>query len=64
MTSVIPYCFDCKHFIGIDPDNHSAKCKAFPGDYPDDIPDDILINRKKHDSVLPEQIGDYIFTPK
>ena len=44
---IVPYCFDCKHFI------HDRKytCKYFPGG----IPKYILLNKTKCDKFSPEK---------
>ncbi len=47
-------CFDCKYY------NHNKldhKCKAFPKG----IPFDISIGKVDHNTILPDQVGNYIF---
>ena len=44
-------CLDCKHYNAI-----GGGCKAFP----EGIPDSFLMG-KKHNKVLKNQIGEYIF---
>ena len=44
-------CIDCKHY------KSGHTCKAF-----EHIPLNIWLNAESHVSVLPNQIGDYVFT--
>lgn len=53
--TIYPKCFDCKWF-----GENGLWCKA----YPKGIPMDILLNKKEHNEVLPDQEGDYIFVDK
>jgi len=53
MTTVIPICFNCKHYEG------KFKCVAFP----ENIPDDILTNEFDHIKKHPKQQGDILFEP-
>lgn len=50
-------CTDCKHLIR-DEEKALLSCPAFP----EGLPDEVL--REKHTEVLPNQVGDYVFTPK
>lgn len=59
-----PKCYrrKCKHFIGVhQPDGTEETerviCKAFP----DRIPDIIAYGDNKHDTVIPGQVGEYVF---
>ena len=53
---IIPQCIDCKYFIV----DRRYICSAFP----EGIPEDILLNRIKHDRIIQNQIGHYIYEPK
>ncbi len=50
-------CSDCK-FLVIDEDRALLSCPAFP----EGLPAEVL--RNKHTDVLPNQVGDYVFSPK
>ncbi len=53
---IVPRCFSCKNFQGLNEDNRGYKCKAF-----DIIPNDILLIKKLHDRPILGQKGDYVF---
>lgn len=46
-------CFVCKNFDPI------SGCKAFP----DGIPEEILLDQNDHSTVIPGQVGKFIFEP-
>ncbi len=51
---LLPYhCTDCKYFIS------GIRCKAFD----EIIPIEFWSDAESHKTVLPEQKGDYVFTP-
>lgn len=61
-----PDCYFCKWFRHHQPDhfppdndNPGFTCLA----YLVDIPDDIFLHGAKHDTVRPDQWGDYVFQP-
>lgn len=53
----LPNCAYCIHAFKNDKGITNGRCKAFP----EGIPLGILSDRIKHDKVLPQQIGTYIF---
>jgi len=53
-----PQCSSCKHFnVG---NFNGLTCRAFPKG----IPDEILMNEKAHNKILPGQTGNYVFEEK
>ena len=72
MKNIGKQCYGCKYYQNMmmtkeevleaakRKTSYSAGCAAFPEGIPDDIMDDIII----HDKVLPEQRGNYVFTPR
>jgi len=58
----IPRCFNCRHFQKRTQEQNVPPvytCHAFP----DGIPDDVMLARTIHDTPIPGQQGDYVFTP-
>jgi len=53
MTTISPDCVICKHF------RQGFKCAA----YPEGIPDDILLLKRRHTKKLKDQKGSWIFEP-
>lgn len=58
MTSIVPYCFSCRHFDHLEAykPEHRYVCIAFP----DGIPDKIIYNEFKHTRMYKGQIGDLL----
>jgi hypothetical protein len=52
-----PDCMTCKYFNYIALNGFT--CKAFPNG----IPDDIIFTEIKHDKVLKNQVGEFIYEP-
>lgn len=44
----------CKH---LDTEAPVFACKAFP----EEIPEEIVLGQIRHDKVLPDQVGEYVF---
>lgn len=53
-----PQCYRCIHYFG---KGKRRRCKAFPDA---DIPREYLFEKVKHDLILGNQVGDYIYEAK
>ena len=50
-------CLWCGHYLS---DPHLDLCRAFP----DGIPDEFIFAEKLHETPVPGQVGDFIYSPR